>query len=247
MHTILACAEPAGVGTGGGGISVQTDNTAGEIDNFSSPTFKSLSMWYPRVKSSILDLIVAGTFEASDLPKLQSHSTGAQEQGRTVLWYTNGGFAAPETSPDDLLELGLSCSYLKAFPSIMPLLDVWSIYTGVCALCDPTGGGVAAVFSIYTTLLLQFATQYEWNTVLLYHYKFTTLRMAENFHLTRWKNPNLTLVSTCLVQYPLSTAAALSAKKCALADQLTSLVQPAAPSPSPSQLLAPLRLPHPVI
>lgn len=40
---------PAGTCTGGGGISVQTDNTAGEIDNFASPTFKSLSMWFPGV------------------------------------------------------------------------------------------------------------------------------------------------------------------------------------------------------
>ncbi|KAJ7805970.1 hypothetical protein B0H14DRAFT_2610761 [Mycena olivaceomarginata] len=65
LRALLARAAPTpqSAGNGNGGVSVQTDNTAGEIDNFASPTFKSLPVWFPRVKSAVLDLIIEGKFE----------------------------------------------------------------------------------------------------------------------------------------------------------------------------------------
>ncbi|KAF7372578.1 hypothetical protein MVEN_00120500 [Mycena venus] len=170
-----------------GGVSVQTDNTAGEIDNFASPTFKSLPMWFPRVRSTVLDLIIEGKFEAEDLIKLSSHG----------------------------------------FLLLVPLLGAWTTYTGIRALCDPTNGGVAAAFSIYTALLLQFSTQYEWSAVLHYHYEFTCIRLQENFRPTRWTIPDPSLMATCLIRYPLLptsllTAPSLPAKRRGLADRLSS-------------------------
>ncbi|KAJ7938926.1 hypothetical protein B0H13DRAFT_1851099 [Mycena leptocephala] len=121
----------------GAGISVQTDNTAGEINDFSSPTFKSIPMWYARVKSATLDLIVDGKFEAEDLVKLSSHGAGPREKARPMMWFPSEGFVAPDSYPEELSESGLPRGYLKAFPSIVPLLDAWSVYTGIRALCDP--------------------------------------------------------------------------------------------------------------
>ncbi|KAF8171545.1 hypothetical protein K438DRAFT_1852433 [Mycena galopus ATCC 62051] len=139
------------------------------------------------------------------------------------MWFATEGFVAPDSHPEDVSESGVPRAYLKAFPSIVPLLNAWSVYTGIHALCDPTGGGVAAAFSIYTTLLLQFSTQYEWPAVLRYHYEFTRLWMAENFRPTRWINPDVTLVSTCLIRYPLlAVTVPPSNKKRALADCLSS-------------------------
>ncbi|KAJ6456830.1 hypothetical protein C8R47DRAFT_1248510 [Mycena vitilis] len=228
LRPLLARADTTAVpsgGNGNGGISVQTDNTAGEIDNFSSPTFKSLPTWFPRVRSAMLDLILDGKFEAEDLPKLCSHSAGAQrERGHPIMWFPTAGYAAPDLYPDKNWDSGLPRAFLKAFPSIVPLLDAWSTYTGIRALCDPTGGGVAAAFAIYTSQLLRFLTQYEWSAVLLYHYEFTRIRMQESFRPTRWTIPDGTLVSTCLVRYPLAPTSSVSVSssgKRSLAECLT--------------------------
>lgn len=166
-------------------MSVQTDNTAGEIDNFASPTFKSLPMWFPRVRSAVLDLIIEEKFEAEDLIKLSSHGAGARERGRPLLWFPDAGYAGADPYPDESWESGVPRAFSKAFSSIVPLLGAWTTYTGIRALCDPTNGGVAAAFSIYTALLLQFSTQYEWSAVLHYHYEFTRIRLQENFRPTR--------------------------------------------------------------
>jgi hypothetical protein len=235
LRAILArspATTPTG-GTGNGGISLQTDNTAGEIDNFSSPTFKSLVMWFPRVKSATLDLIIDGKFEAEDLVKLGSHSAGAREKGRPVMWFPDSGYAAPDSYSDDW-ESGLPRAFLKAFPSIVPLMDAWTTYMGIRALCDPTSGGVAAAFAIYTSHLLQFSTQYEWNAVLLYHYEFLRIRLPENLRPTCWTIPDGTLVSTCLVHYPLAATSASSSvgKKRALGDRLSSPLPQVAAGPS---------------
>lgn len=238
LRAILRAAAPTAgpaTGTGNGGVSLQTDNTAGEIDNFSSPTFKSLSMWFPRVRVATLDLIIDGKFEAEDLVKLCSHGAGAREQGRPMMWFPDAGYVAPESYPDENWESGLPRAYKKAFPSIIPLLDAWSTYSGIRALSDPTGGGVAAAFAIYTSLLLQFSTQYEWSAVLLYHYEFTRLRLQENFRPTRWTLPDVALMSTCLVRYPLaaSSSSTVSGKMSALGDRLTS--PPATEAPAARQ------------
>lgn len=232
LRALLASAAPAQTGgNGNGGISVQTDNTAGEIDNFKSPTFKSLPMWFPRVRSAVLDLIIDGKFEAEDLIKLSPLHAGAREAPRPMVWHPDSGFVAPESYPDDTLESGLPRAFLKAFSSVVPLLGAWTTYTGIRALCDPTGGGVAAAFAIYTTLLLQFSTQYEWNAVLLYHYEFTRIRLQENFRPTRWTIPDASLMATCLVRYPLLSPSPSSStsKKRPLADRLVTVPAPQTP------------------
>ncbi|KAJ7800788.1 hypothetical protein B0H14DRAFT_3490310 [Mycena olivaceomarginata] len=117
--------------------------------------------------------------------------------------------------------------FLKAFSSIVSLLGTWTTYTSIHVLCDPTNGGVVAVFSIYTVFLLQFSTQYEWSAMLHYHYEFTRIRLQENFRPTHWTIPDPSLMATCLIPYPLlptslSMASSLPAKKCGLADHLSS-------------------------
>ncbi|KAF8143783.1 hypothetical protein K438DRAFT_2104044 [Mycena galopus ATCC 62051] len=225
LRALLARADttPRPAGNGNGGVSVQTDNTAGEIDDFSSPTFKSLPMWFPRVRSAVLDLIIDGKFEAEDLIKLSSHGAGARERGRPLLWFPDAGYAGADPYPDESWESGVPRAFSKAFSSIVPLLGAWTTYTGIRALCDPTNGGVAAAFSIYTALLLQFSTQYEWSAVLHYHYEFTRIRLQENFRPTRWTIPDPSLMATCLIRYPLlPTPLPAPAKKRGLADRLSS-------------------------
>ncbi|KAJ7848744.1 hypothetical protein B0H14DRAFT_2582882 [Mycena olivaceomarginata] len=82
LRALLARADttPRTAGNGNGGVTVQTDNTACEIDNFASPTFKSLPMWFPRVRSAVLDLIIEGKFEAEDLIKLSSHAHASKKK-----------------------------------------------------------------------------------------------------------------------------------------------------------------------
>ncbi|KAJ7629518.1 hypothetical protein DFH06DRAFT_1338400 [Mycena polygramma] len=61
--------------------------------------------------------------------------------------------------------------------------------------------------------------------------------MAENFRPTRWTNPDLTLVSTCLVRYPLAApVAAPSTRRHALADRLSSPPPTAPPAASTSRV-----------
>ncbi|KAJ7906426.1 hypothetical protein B0H13DRAFT_1880581 [Mycena leptocephala] len=88
-HSFVAARRHPLAGRGVGGL--QTDNAAGEINNFSSPTFKSLPMWFPRVKTTALDLIIDGKFEAENLAKLCSHGAGAREQGRSMMWFPDPG------------------------------------------------------------------------------------------------------------------------------------------------------------
>ncbi len=202
----------------GGGVSVLTNNAAGELDNFSSPTFKSLSCWFPRVKSSTLDLIINGTFEVEDLAKLGSR-LGAKEKGRPLMWFSDSGAVGVDGPPDELTESGIPRLFLRDFPSIIPLLDAFAVYTGIRTLLDPTGGGVAAAFSIFTHHLLEFVTQFEWTAVLRYFYEFLRVRLTENFLPSRWVLPDQTLVATCLVRYPLTLP---SSKKRALQDRFTS-------------------------
>ncbi|ETW82164.1 hypothetical protein HETIRDRAFT_427287 [Heterobasidion irregulare TC 32-1] len=145
--------------------------TAPDVISLNVPSFATLASINPTVTVSpsllsqfhlvelaVIKAIVNHNFRAADLYKLDP-----QHRGR-------GGWRAHDR---DAMELGSLSSV------IIPLGTYFSILGFAIAPANPSIGPIVSGFWAYIASLMQFASQYEWAAIHLYHVDFFTTRRRE--------------------------------------------------------------------
>ena len=118
----------------------------------------SLLSQFPLVELAVIKAIVTHNFRATDLYKLDPQHRG------------QGGWRARNRVAMELRSLN---------SVIIPLSTYFSILGFAIAPVNSSIGSIVSGFWAYTASLMQFALQFEWAAVYLYHVDFFTTRCRE--------------------------------------------------------------------